>query len=111
MGQSGPETITNSNNSAHSDQTAENAATLGINPEKGLLIGGESSGAVMSIVVSHLCRDEKMLPPLTGVYAPITSGVTESTVPEKYRDRFISPVQNAKAPLFTAGAMEFVDSK
>ncbi|KAM0225759.1 hypothetical protein ACHAQD_000718 [Fusarium lateritium] len=89
---------------------SQNVDKFGINPSKGFIIGGTSSGADMSLVVSHLCRDAKMVPALTGVFAPITSGVNDQTVPEKYKDHFISMEQCAKAPMFSAESMKFVHS-
>ncbi|KAJ6445989.1 lipase 2 [Purpureocillium lavendulum] len=86
---------------------SRNAKALGINPRKGLLVGGESSGADMALVVAHLCRDSNMMPPLTGIYAPMPGGATKETVPAKYRDRFISLEQNARAPMLWAESIEF----
>ncbi|KAI8718894.1 Abhydrolase-3 domain-containing protein [Fusarium sp. LHS14.1] len=90
---------------------AKNVSKLGIDPAKGFIIGGTSSGADMSLTVSHLCQDAGMEPPLTGVYAPITSGVNEKTVPEKYKDHFFSKEQNANAPMFSTESLKFVHSK
>ncbi|KAK7407883.1 hypothetical protein QQX98_009942 [Neonectria punicea] len=91
--------------------TSQNVDKLGINPAKGFIIGGSSSGADMSLVVSHLCRDANMTPPLTGVFAPLTSGVNEETVPEKYKNYFISKEQNATVPVFSTESMKFIHSK
>lgn len=89
-------------------QAAKNVSKLGIDPTKGFIIGGTSSGADMSLAVAHLCQDAEMKPPLTGVYAPITSGVNEETVPEKYKDHFFSKEQNANAPVFNTESLKFV---
>ncbi|KAL6855845.1 Alpha/Beta hydrolase protein [Trichoderma novae-zelandiae] len=75
--------------------TAQNLESLGIDADKGFLVGGESSGG----------------PPLTGVYAAIPGGVNHKTVPDKYRDRFISLEQNADAPVMSAAAVAFIWSK
>ncbi|OBS26614.1 hypothetical protein FPOA_00557 [Fusarium poae] len=90
---------------------SQNADKFGINPSKGFIIGGTSSGADISLVVSHLYHDAEIEPLLTGVYAPITSGVNDQTVPEKYKDHFISWEQCAKAPVFSSESMNFVHSK
>ncbi|KAF5662365.1 lipase esterase [Fusarium heterosporum] len=90
---------------------SRNVAKFGINPSKGLIIAGTSSGADISLAVSHLYHDANMSPPLTGVFAPITSGVNDQTVPNKYRDHFISMEQCAKAPVFSAESMKFIHSK
>jgi acetyl esterase/lipase len=48
---------------------AENAlGELKAHPHKGFIIGGFSAGATISIVLSHLARDEKLEPPLTGLW-------------------------------------------
>lgn len=54
--------------------------------------------------------DEGLSPPLTGVYAALPSCVTESDVPQKYKEHFFSHEQNADAPMLKAVSMEFVDS-
>lgn len=90
--------------------TAENAQALGIDASKGLLVAGESAGADLALVVAGLCMDEGLSPPLTGVYAALPSCVTESDVPQKYKEHFFSHEQNADAPMLKAVSMEFVDS-
>jgi hypothetical protein len=92
-------------------QVAQNVDALNINPNKGFLVGGESSGADLALAVAHLYRDEKELSPLTGLYASINSGVDEETVPEKYKDHFISMFQNANAPILTSETLELVKGK
>ena len=90
---------------------AENAHSLGINPQKGLLVGGESAGADLALSVSVLLRDAHISPALTGVYASIPAVIDEESVPEKYKDRFLSLEQNANAPCLTAESMKFIQSK
>lgn len=92
-------------------QVAENAKSLGINPEKGLLVGGESSGADLALCVSVLSRDAKLSPPLTGVYAPVTSALNPETIPSQYKDRFISMEQNKDAPCLNAESIKFIRSR
>lgn len=93
---------------AETRQVSQNVDKLGINPSKGFIIGGTSSGADISLTISHLYRDAETLHPLTGVYAPITSGVNHQTVPEKYKEYFLSYEQNAKVPVFSAESMKFI---
>ncbi|KAF4455422.1 hypothetical protein F53441_2211 [Fusarium austroafricanum] len=90
---------------------SRNSEKFGINLSKGFIIGGTSSGADIVLVLSHLYHDARKSPPLTGVYAPITSGVNDQTVPGKYKDYLISYEQNATAPVFSAESMKFVHSK
>lgn len=92
-------------------QTAQNAESLGIDPEKGFLVAGESSGGEMAVIVAHLCLNDKLTPPLTGIYAAMPGGVNHETVPEKYKDRFISFEQNADAPILSAESLAFIWSK
>lgn len=93
---------------AETRQVSQNVDRLGINPSKGFIIGGTSSGADISLTISHLYRDAETLHPLTGVYAPITSGVNDQTVPEEYKEYFISYEQNAAVPVFSAESMKFI---
>ncbi|KAH8891894.1 alpha/beta-hydrolase [Thozetella sp. PMI_491] len=89
---------------------AENAGLLGIDAEKGLLVLGESAGADIALAVAHLYQDEKTSawPALTGIYAAGNSAMSEHTLPEKYRDHWISWKQNAKAPMWTVESMALV---
>ena len=91
-------------------QTVENAQKLGINTDKGLIVGGTSSGAEMSIIVAHMWRENKMMPALTGIFAPIPAGVNEETVPSKYKDHFFSKQQNANAPMLSTESIKFIHS-
>ncbi|KAB8291547.1 hypothetical protein EYC80_006348 [Monilinia laxa] len=51
--------------------TASHVDELKVDPSKGFLVGGISAGANFSSIVSHLYLDEKLSPPLTGVYLSI----------------------------------------
>ncbi|OMP85463.1 AB hydrolase superfamily protein B1A11.02 [Diplodia seriata] len=66
------------------------AFQLGADPSKGFLVGGSSAGANIAAVVSHLARDEKVSPPLTGVFLAVPTTLPEGAVPEKYKDRYRS---------------------
>lgn len=95
-----------------STQVAANYKQIGINPKKGFLVGGLSAGADIALTVAHLYRDEvkKGSPPITGIYAALCSATTEESVPEKYKDHFISMEQNANAPMLSAESMAFIHS-
>jgi len=56
-------------------------------------------------------RSDSSHPPVTGIYAAISSVVSDESVPDHYRDRFVSMEQNAHAPLLGAESMAFVRSK
>lgn len=65
----------------------------------------------MALIVAHLCLNDKLSPPLTGIYAAMPGGVNHETVPEKYKDRFISFEQNANAPVLSLESLKFIWSK
>jgi len=87
---------------------ARNHQDLGINPEEGFIVAGESNGADLALTCAHLYRDDKCTPALTGIYAAAPSGVSKDTVPEKYREHFFSLEQNADAILLSAESLEAI---
>ncbi|KAL0938694.1 MutS domain V [Colletotrichum truncatum] len=91
--------------------TVENAKNLGINLEKGFLVGGESAGADLAQGVAYLYGKEKLSPPLTGVYSSVSSAAIEETIPEKFRDRFLSVEQNSYAPVITKESLQLIRAK
>jgi acetyl esterase/lipase len=78
---------------------AQNHQDLGLDPDKGFIVAGESSGADFALVAAHLYIQEGLYPPLTGIYASMPCGVSKETVPEKYKDRLFSFEQCKKVPL------------
>lgn len=92
-------------------QLAENYAHLEIDPTKGFIIAGEGNGADISLAIAHMYADEASSPPLTGLYLACPQAVTQETVPERYRDYFLSLDQNANAPILTAESLEFIRCK
>ena len=92
-------------------QAAENASSLGADPSRGFIISGTSAGGNLSAVLSHLCRDEKLSPPVTGTLNMIPSLVAPTAVPEKYRAEHISYKQNEAAPVLSRHALDlFLDN-
>ncbi|ESZ90039.1 hypothetical protein SBOR_9568 [Sclerotinia borealis F-4128] len=89
--------------------TAANIDELRINPSKGFLVGGVSAGANFASVVSHLYRDEKLSPPLTGIYLSIPPVVPQKVVPEQYKSTYLSYEQNKDAPLLNRKIAETFD--
>jgi acetyl esterase/lipase len=77
---------------------ASNATQLGADPTKGFIVGGESSGGNISIVLAHLARDNNLHPPLTGQFLSIPSCLPPGTVPEKYKPLYHSWEQAKQAP-------------
>jgi acetyl esterase/lipase len=90
--------------------TAKHFTELGGNPEKGFLIGGISAGANFSSVLPHIYRDDKIQPPLTGVFLSIPAVMAPNLVPAKYKDVYLSREQNKDAPILNSGSMELFES-
>ncbi|KAI1408777.1 Alpha/Beta hydrolase protein [Hypoxylon sp. FL1857] len=88
--------------------TANNLESLGIDPAKGFIVAGESSGANMALAVAYLWTTLKkdISLKITGVYSSANSAANAQTVPEKYRSFFVSMEQNAGAPVMNAEAVE-----
>lgn len=77
---------------------ATNASELGADPSKGFIVGGESSGGNIAIVLSHLARDNNLSPPLTGQFLSLPSCLPPETVPEKFKPFYHSWKQAQEAP-------------
>lgn len=86
---------------------AANASTLGADASKGLVIGGTSAGAIISCVLSHAYRDEKLSPPLTGVWLNVPHVVGKTVIPDKYSKVMTSFEQNTNAPILDKSAIDF----
>ncbi|KAK5996776.1 AB hydrolase superfamily protein B1A11.02 [Cladobotryum mycophilum] len=50
---------------------AEKAETLSADPAKGFIVGGVSAGGNMAGVIAYLARDDKIEPPITGLFLSI----------------------------------------
>jgi len=88
---------------------AKNASSIGADPSAGFILGGISAGGNLTAVVAQKALDEKLSPPLTGLWVCIPVLLNEQNVPEKYKHRWFSRKQNAKAPIFNGSAIEAVD--
>lgn len=91
--------------------TAAHFAELGGNPAKGFLVGGISAGANFSAVLPHLYRDDKLSPPLTGVFLSIPACIAPDVLPPKYKKVYLSREQNKNAPILNAASMQLFESK
>jgi acetyl esterase/lipase len=80
-------------------QAAENASALGADPSKGFLVGGTSAGGNIAAAISHLARDEKLSPPLTGCHLMIPAVCNIDALPEKYKKDQHSWEQNKNAAI------------
>lgn len=76
-------------------------------------MGGTSAGGNLAAVVSHLARDEKLSPPITGVslLIPALTDHTLKEFPEEYKHEIISYQQNANAPILGLASMEMFMGK
>lgn len=92
-------------------QTAENFTQLGGNPKKGFLVGGISAGANFSAVITHMYRDDKLSPPITGTYLSIPPCIsTEDLCPSKYKHLWLSREQNKNAPVLNNDSIGLFES-
>ncbi|KAI2473661.1 Alpha/Beta hydrolase protein [Annulohypoxylon bovei var. microspora] len=87
---------------------AKNLKSLGIDPAKGFIVAGESSGANMALAVAYLwtIRRKGAALQITGIYSSANSAATIETVPEEYKPFFMSMEQNAHAPVLDMAAVE-----
>lgn len=67
-----------------------NASTLGADLSKGFILGGCSAGGHITIPLSHRARDEKLLPPLTGIFLSATPTIAPQAITDKYRELYRS---------------------
>ncbi|GAB1199034.1 hypothetical protein APSETT444_008366 [Aspergillus pseudonomiae] len=77
---------------------AANASALDADLTKGFVLGGGSAGGNLAIVTAHRAVKEKLSPLITGVLASIPVCMSQETVPEKYKELWVSREQNAYAP-------------
>lgn len=90
---------------------AENASSIGADPSAGFVVGGVSAGGNLSAVIAQQSLDEKLSPPLTGVWLsiPTVFAGDMKNVPEKHQHLFLSHKQNAAAPILDKDAMSFME--
>jgi acetyl esterase/lipase len=91
--------------------TASNSDVHGGDLSKGFLVAGVSAGATMAAAITHLARDEKLTPALTGCWLSIPSLLSPTVVPEKYKKDYLSREQNKDAPILNEGAIALFRSE
>jgi acetyl esterase/lipase len=84
---------------------AANATGLGANPAKGFIVGGESSGGNIAIVLTHLAKADNLSPPITGQFLSLASCLPPDTVPERYKPFYHSWEQAENSPKLFGYAM------
>ncbi|RFU24935.1 hypothetical protein B7463_g11397, partial [Scytalidium lignicola] len=75
----------------------------------GLFLGGISAGANLAAVISHFYIEDKISPPLAGMYLGVPSTVTPGAPPEKYKDAYLSREQCREAPILNARSMAMTE--
>lgn len=83
---------------------------LNADPAQGFVMGGVSAGASLTAAFSRIFQDSPLDHPLTGQWLSVPSLADSSIVPEKYKSRYLSPVQQAKNPFFSQESREFLKS-
>ncbi|TKA74431.1 hypothetical protein B0A49_02859 [Cryomyces minteri] len=89
---------------------AAHASELNADPSKGFVVGGISAGGNMAAVCGHLARDEKLSPPLTGLFLSIPALLPKEAVPEKYKSKYLSLEQNKNAAILSERAIDLFTS-
>lgn len=74
----------------------KNAISLQVELSKGFVIGGNSNGGTLAIVLAHLARDRQLEPKITGLYSScsfprLAEGIT---LDEKHASRILSLTQD-----------------
>lgn len=90
--------------------TASNPEIHGGDLAKGFVVAGVSAGANIACVISHLARDERMTPPLTGVWLSIPCLLEPEAVPAKWKAEYTSRAENKNAPILSASSMALFHS-
>ena len=86
---------------------SKHAKDIGADLSKGFIIGGQSPGANLAAVLALLARDEKLDPPLTGVFLSNPNLLSSEVVPEKYKPMYLSYDQHAEAPILPRLTQQF----
>jgi len=75
-----------------------NLAELGINPEKGLVVGGDSTGGDLAAIIAHLhAQEQPSGPSITGLYMACPMVMDASCVPTRYAECYRSMEENKDA--------------
>lgn len=90
---------------AHNLQSVTNALQLGADLTKGFLVGGTSAGGNIAATVTHLARDHKLEPPITGCHLMIPAMCDSAYLPEKYQQEPNSWQQNKDAAILSRKAL------
>ena len=70
-----------------------------VDARAGFVVGGTSAGANITGVLTHLARDEKLRPAVTGQALFAGAFVDSSNVPTKFQEVYLAKEQNKHAPV------------
>ncbi|CAG9974343.1 unnamed protein product [Clonostachys byssicola] len=88
----------------------ENAKELGLNLNKGFVVGGMSAGANLSAVFAQQWVSSAKSPSIGGVWLNVPLLFVDEIVPDDQRELWISKEQNAEAIIINKEAMDFIHS-
>lgn len=88
------------------DFALKNAESFGASISAGLIVGGISAGGNLAAAVARKAVEEGV--PLTGAWLCIPSLLDKDTVPQKYKNVFLSREQNANAMIINQKAIDHI---
>ncbi|KAF5244105.1 hypothetical protein FANTH_7860 [Fusarium anthophilum] len=88
---------------------SKNANALQADPTHGFVFGGTSAGSHLSIPLAHKARDEKLSPPLTGLYHCVPPALMPQALTEKYKPLYNSREQLKDGMALTAESTKLYD--
>ncbi|KUJ13502.1 alpha/beta-hydrolase [Mollisia scopiformis] len=83
-----------------------NAASLGADTTKGLIVGGGSAGANAASAIVHLALDHQIQVP--GVHLGVPLLIHPENVPERYRAKWTAYEENKNAPMLSRESTEIL---
>lgn len=90
---------------------AKNATSFGADPTAGFILGGVSAGGNLTAVTAQKALDEKLSPPLTGLWLSVPVLLSKETTPDKYKHLFLSREHNRNAPIFNQASIDHVEAR
>ncbi|TVY68153.1 AB hydrolase superfamily protein [Fusarium oxysporum f. sp. cubense] len=88
---------------------SKNATTLQADPTRGFVFGGTSAGSHLSIPLAHQARDEKLSPPITGLYHCVPPALMPQALTDKYKPLYNSREQLKDGMALNAKSTEVYD--
>lgn len=83
---------------------------LNADPKSGFIMGGISAGGALTATCSRFFQEEPLKHPLTGQWLAIPSLMDSSSVPEKFKEYYLSTTQQAKNPTFSQETRVWLNS-